>query len=244
MRVRPRCDVEDGEARGREIETPDKIEGFLGDGWPWLGRQVNAIVVRLPCLHRLPRLRLQRAGSSNYISQPRYRLPKHVHDQLLAEVVPVDKNDQGEPLFLEAHVDSWLADRYGTLPGRSCSTIREVAQQGRKRVGDRVWTGQEFCQFFEITNEDLQAWIAQGLKVRQCLDGSMRITETASNDFNRGRVIESPYLNTEEAAKYLRTTVKGVYSLLERRKLKKLPGSRTVLFTYDVLDAYLRGGDK
>jgi excisionase family DNA binding protein len=172
-----------------------------------------------------------------------YRLPKHIHDQLLAEVATVEKDEQGEPLFLEAHVDAWLNGRYAVVPTMSNAIIREFARQGRRRVGDRVWTDQEFCQFFEITGEDLQAWIAQGLKVRQCLDGSMRITETAVNDFNRAKVVESPYLTTEEAAKYLRTTANGVYSLLERRKLKKLPGSRTVLFTFDMLDAYLRGDE-
>ena len=39
-----------------------------------------------------------------------YRLPQHVQDQLLAEVAAVEKDGQGEPLFLEAHVDGWVAD--------------------------------------------------------------------------------------------------------------------------------------
>ena len=60
-----------------------------------------------------------------------YRLPKHVHGQLLAEIAPVEKEDQGEPLFLEAHVDAWLNDRYAAVPGRRAGeaflTIREVA---------------------------------------------------------------------------------------------------------------------
>ena len=37
-----------------------------------------------------------------------------------------------------------------------------------KGVGDRVWTGESFCAFFGIGNEDLQAWIAQGMKVKLC----------------------------------------------------------------------------
>ena len=41
-----------------------------------------------------------------------YRLPKHVREQFLAEVAAVEKDDQAEPLFLEAHVDAWLMDRY------------------------------------------------------------------------------------------------------------------------------------
>jgi hypothetical protein len=52
-----------------------------------------------------------------------YCLPQQVHDQVLAEVVPVENDGQGEPLFLEAHVDVWLADRYSTPPWRSESGV-------------------------------------------------------------------------------------------------------------------------
>lgn len=119
--------------------------------------------------------------------------------------------------------------------------VEFVEPFGRKGVGQQVWNDDEFIEFFKITREDLHAWIAQGLKVGRCLDASMRITGTATDEFIRGPVVESPYLTAEEAAVYLRTTVKGIYSLLERRKLKKLPGSRTVLFTREMLDAYVRG---
>ena len=44
-----------------------------------------------------------------------YRLPKHVEEQLVAEVATVEKDGQGEPLFLEAHVDGWLNDRFAAL---------------------------------------------------------------------------------------------------------------------------------
>jgi len=115
---------------------------------------------------------------------------------------------------------------------------------GQKGVGTQVWTEDEFCKCFKIPSEELQAWTAQGLKVKQCLDGSIRITETAVDEFFRGKEIESPYLTAEEAAKYLRTTVKGIYSLMERRKLKKLPGLRNLLFTREALDDFLRGGRK
>ena len=54
-------------------------------------------------------------------------------------------------------------------------------------------------------------------------------------------MIESPYLTIEEAAIYGRTTVNNIYGLIERRKLKKLPGTRTVLLTKEILDAYLKG---
>jgi excisionase family DNA binding protein len=117
-------------------------------------------------------------------------------------------------------------------------------QTGHKGVGSQVWTDEEFCKFFKLTRDDLHSWVAQGLKVGRCLDGSLRISETAVDEFFRGSEVPSPYLTAEQAAHYLRTTVKGIYSLLERRKLRKLPGSRTVLFTRDLLDAYVRGGEE
>lgn len=60
-----------------------------------------------------------------------YRLPRHVHDQLFAEVVPVEKTDQDEPLFLEAHhVDSWLDAGSGSSntspPKRSSRPTRKL----------------------------------------------------------------------------------------------------------------------
>jgi hypothetical protein len=53
--------------------------------------------------------------------------------------------------------------------------------------------------------------------------------------------ITSPYLNAAEAAAYLRINVNALYSLVERRKLKPLPGHRRYRFTVEILDAYLRG---
>jgi hypothetical protein len=140
-----------------------------------------------------------------------------------------------------ALVNGVRVPRHYRLKGNSI--LEFVVQRGRKGVGDQVWTDEEFCKFFKITKETLQAWIAQGLKIKACLDDSLRITETAVDEFFRGRVIESPYLTAEQAASYLHTTIKGIYSLLERRKLHKLPGSRIVLFTRDLLDAYVQGGE-
>jgi len=81
-------------------------------------------------------------------------------------------------------------------------TLEFVVPFGRKGVGERVWNADEFCQFFKISPEDLQAWIAQGLKVKRCLDGSIRITETAVDEFFRGRVIDSLCLNTEQTTRH------------------------------------------
>ena len=48
-----------------------------------------------------------------------YRLPMHIQNQLLSEVLPVETTDQGKPLYLEAHVDAWLSARYSVSPWRS-----------------------------------------------------------------------------------------------------------------------------
>jgi hypothetical protein len=66
---------------------------------------------------------------------------------------------------------------------RANDTLEFVKPDGRKSVGNRIWTAEAFCQFFKISYEDLNAWIAQGLKVKPILDGSLRITETAVDEF-------------------------------------------------------------
>ena len=49
------------------------------------------------------------------------------------------------------------------------------------------------------------------------------------------------FLHAEEAADYLGITVKALYSLKDRGKLKSLPGSRKLRFTPKMLDDYLHG---
>jgi excisionase family DNA binding protein len=51
--------------------------------------------------------------------------------------------------------------------------------------------------------------------------------------------VVSPYLTAAEAAAYIRSTVQGIYALLKRGRLHKLPGSRKLLFTREALDRYL-----
>ena len=122
------------------------------------------------------------------------------------------------------------------------STLQFVIRAGRKGVGEKVWAGEEFCQFFKITMEDMQAWIAQGLKVRRCLDGSLRITESAVDEFFRGRVIESPYLSTDEAAAYCNVTKDAFYGRVERKKITPLPGSaKENRFTREQCDQMMKG---
>jgi hypothetical protein len=52
---------------------------------------------------------------------------------------------------------------------------------------------------------------------------------------------ESPYLDVEQAARYLKKTPKAIYGLLERGRLKKMPGSHVCYFTKNLLDEFLRG---
>jgi hypothetical protein len=125
---------------------------------------------------------------------------------------------------------------------RANDTLEFVKRAGRKGVGEKVWNGEEFCLLFKITPEDLQAWIAQGLKVKRCLDGSIRITETAVDEFFRGRVIESPYLSTDEAAAYCNVTKDAFYGRVERKKIVPLPGSaKENRFTREQCDRMMKG---
>ena len=115
-------------------------------------------------------------------------------------------------------------------------------EKGRKGVGTQVWTEEEFCKFFKITREDLDAWIGQGLKAKPCLDASLRITETAADEFFRGRVVESPYLSTDEAAAYCNVSKDAFYGRVERRKIKPLSGSgKENRFTREQCDAMMKG---
>jgi hypothetical protein len=116
-------------------------------------------------------------------------------------------------------------------------------ENGHKGVGTHVWTEMEFCKFFKITREDLDTWIGKGLKAKPCLDGSLRITETAADEFFRGSQVPSPYLTAEQAVEYLGLkSLKALYGLVERGKLMPLPGHRKYRFTTEQLDACLRGG--
>ena len=53
--------------------------------------------------------------------------------------------------------------------------------------------------------------------------------------------VDSPYFTKEEAARYLRTTVDGIYGRIERGQLKRCPGVREYLFTREMLDDSMMG---
>lgn len=52
----------------------------------------------------------------------------------------------------------------------------------------------------------------------------------------------SPYWDVDQAAAYLKKSPKAIYGLIERGKLRKMPGSHVCYFTKDMLDDFLRGG--
>ncbi len=116
-----------------------------------------------------------------------------------------------------------------------------VTPDGEKGVGE-VWTRDEFCTLFNLTEEQLEDQIAKGLKVMRLGDGTIRITETAVDEFLRGRQIESPYLSTDEAARYCNLTRDAFYGRVERRKIKPLPGSgKENRFTREQCDQMMKG---
>lgn len=73
-------------------------------------------------------------------------------------------------------------------PGADLEFLRV---RGEKGVG-QVWTTPAFCAHFDCTPADLEAWLRDGLQVLTAADGTIRITETAVDDFVRGRPAEPP----------------------------------------------------
>jgi hypothetical protein len=66
-----------------------------------------------------------------------YHLPVRLQAELFRAVQPVEQDEQAEPLYLEGHLDRWLADRFGAgraaalqppaSPEKRFMTIRETA---------------------------------------------------------------------------------------------------------------------
>ena len=64
-----------------------------------------------------------------------YRLPAHLQAELFRAVQPIEQDEHAEPLYLEGHLDRWLAERFGAGATAAMSapsqeafmTIREVA---------------------------------------------------------------------------------------------------------------------
>jgi excisionase family DNA binding protein len=106
----------------------------------------------------------------------------------------------------------------------------------REQIGDDL-TDQKRLNEID-TYEKLVLWVASiNAKVNRLMDQKQPPQPQAQPP-----KIVSPYLTAEEAAAYLRLdSVKKIYGLIERGKLRPLPGSRKLRFTIEILDEYLRG---
>lgn len=87
-----------------------------------------------------------------------YRLPQHVHNQIFAEVVPVEKTDQGEPLYLEAQVDAWLTVRYAVAPWRSGFGLPSTVLHFKKVEHENAFVTVTEAQHRNLAGERSKRW--------------------------------------------------------------------------------------
>ncbi len=102
-----------------------------------------------------------------------YHLPVRLQAELFCAVQPVEQDAQAEPLYLEAHLDRWLAERCGagSVPAPSeepFMTIRETARllhcsytEARERMLDgRIRTIRD-GRWLRTRREWIEAYIAE-----------------------------------------------------------------------------------
>ena len=102
-----------------------------------------------------------------------YHLPPRLHGELFRKVQPVEEDKHGEPLYLEAHLDRWLAERFGAGQVAAPSvepfmTIRETARllhcsytEARERMLDgRIRTIRD-GRWLRTRREWIEAYIAE-----------------------------------------------------------------------------------
>lgn len=102
-----------------------------------------------------------------------YHLPGHLLAERFRAVQPVEQDDHGEPLYLEAHLDRWLAERLGAgqVPASSSEpfmTTRETAAflrcsycEARERMLDgRIRTIRD-GRWLRTLREWIEAYIAE-----------------------------------------------------------------------------------
>ncbi len=152
----------------------------------------------------------------------------------------------------------------------SCRSIDDPWYADEILIGLNFWTVEEFAAFAKVGVEQVRDWMAAGLPVLSLPDGSVRISEAAADEWAKHLArqslvptqplvesnvgtqkrpqaggIESPYLDAEQAAAYLGLpSVKALYGLRDRGRLKPLPGHRRLRFTKQQLDNYLEGRKK
>lgn len=102
-----------------------------------------------------------------------YHIPDHLQVELFRAVQSVEQDEHGEPLYLEAHLDRWLAERCGAgqVPASSNEpfmTIRETAAflrcsycEARERMLDgRIRTIRD-GRWLRTRREWIEAYIAE-----------------------------------------------------------------------------------
>ena len=123
-----------------------------------------------------------------------YRLPQHVHNQLFAEVLPVEKTDQGETLYLEAHVDAWLTARYAVAPWRSGCGIASTASHIKSVDDENAFVTVTEAQRRYLAGERSKRWW-------------YRMAETGK--IAHHRVGDSILFRTEDIEKFIAESRKG-----------------------------------
>lgn len=126
-----------------------------------------------------------------------YRLPQHVHNQLFAEVLPVEKTDQGETLYLEAHVDAWLTARYAVAPWRSGCGIASTASHIKSVDDENAFVTVTEAQRRYLAGERSKRWW-------------YRMAETGK--IARHRVGDSILFRTEDIEKFIAESRKGEHA--------------------------------
>jgi hypothetical protein len=132
-------------------------------------------------------------------------------DTMVAKGLPVHRMGDGTVRITETQVDDFLD---------------HLAGKGDRPGADRSMS----------LGSDLSSVIAEVRRIADALD-----PPPPNSEESHLPPIESPYLNIEQAAIYLKKTPKAIYGLLERSRLKKMPGSHVCYFTKYMLDDFLRG---
>ena len=126
-----------------------------------------------------------------------YRLPQHVHYQLFAEVVPVEKTDQGKPLYLEAHVDAWLTARYSVAHWRSGCGLPSTASHIKSVDDENTFVTVTEAQRRYLAGERSKRWW-------------YRMAETGK--IAHHRVGDSILFHTEDIEKVIAESRKGEHA--------------------------------
>jgi excisionase family DNA binding protein len=85
-----------------------------------------------------------------------YHLPVRLQDELFRAVQPVEQDGHAEPLYLERHLDCWLADRFGAGPAASA---QEAASSNEPFMTTRQVATLLHCSYTEARERMLDGRI-------------------------------------------------------------------------------------